>query len=247
MMPKVCVFCGSKPQNKNKEHVLPRWLIELTGDPNRKGFFGRDWTKDDLPERIYSFSSFTFPACTSCNDAASGLEAKAKDVVLSMLGSEAISAADIDILLDWLDKVRTGLWLGYTYLNKNFHGIDPQYYIISRMASRDRVLFVYRDIEDAKLLSFAGPESPIFQIMPTSMVLRVNKLHFFSASTLNLIAELVGFPYIVGRRLVKDRQGELADFHEGTQRVSVPPVPFHVYQGGALFFQSIIPPEALTG
>ena len=245
MLPKACVFCGSKPQNKSKEHILPRWLIELTGDPNRKGFFGRDWTKDGLPERIYSFSSFTFPACSSCNDTASALEAKAKNVVLSMLRSEAVSDADIDVLLDWFDKVRTGLWLGYTYLNKNFHGVDPQYYITSRIASRDRILFVYRDAESSRFLTFAGPESPIFQIMPTCLVLRVNHLHFFNASTLNLVAERIGFPYIVNRRLVSDRQGELADFNEGTRRISVPPVPFHVYRNGALFFQSIIPPEAL--
>jgi hypothetical protein len=81
--------------------------------------------------------------------------------------------------------------------------------------------------------------------MPTSLVLRVNHLHFFSASTLNLVAERIGFPYIVNGRLVSDRQGELAHFNEGTRRVSVPPVPFREYRNGALFFQSIIPPDAL--
>ena len=28
-----CVFCGGTPDNKTKEHVLPMWLIEATGDP----------------------------------------------------------------------------------------------------------------------------------------------------------------------------------------------------------------------
>ena len=245
MMPKVCVFCGSKPKNKNKEHVLPRWLLELTGDPNREGFFGRDWTKDELPERLYRFSSFTFPACTSCNDNESALEAKAKDVMVSMLGSKQVSAVDLDVLLDWFDKVRTGLWLGMSYLNKNFHGIEPQYYINSRIASRDRVLFVYRDGEHDRFLTFGGPESPIFQIMPTCLVLRVNDLHFFNASTMNLVAERIGFPYLIERSLLTDRAGELANFHQGSGHVSAPLVPFHVYQGGALFFQSIIFPEAL--
>jgi hypothetical protein len=32
---KVCVFCGEKPTNKTKEHIIPEWLIELTGDINR--------------------------------------------------------------------------------------------------------------------------------------------------------------------------------------------------------------------
>ena len=26
-MAKYCVFCGNKPQDKNKEHIIPRWLI----------------------------------------------------------------------------------------------------------------------------------------------------------------------------------------------------------------------------
>ncbi|MFT5387136.1 MAG: hypothetical protein ACI9F2_000158 [Lysobacterales bacterium] len=24
-MDKFCVFCGKKPQEKNKEHILPKW------------------------------------------------------------------------------------------------------------------------------------------------------------------------------------------------------------------------------
>ena len=26
-MAKYCMFCGNKPQDKNKEHIIPRWLI----------------------------------------------------------------------------------------------------------------------------------------------------------------------------------------------------------------------------
>jgi len=35
MATKYCVFCGKPPSDKNKEHVLPHWLIKMTGDPNR--------------------------------------------------------------------------------------------------------------------------------------------------------------------------------------------------------------------
>jgi hypothetical protein len=35
-MAEVCVFCGERPQSKTKEHVIPKWLIEMTGgDGNR--------------------------------------------------------------------------------------------------------------------------------------------------------------------------------------------------------------------
>ena len=31
-MDKFCVFCGNKPKGKNNEHIIPKWLIEFTGD-----------------------------------------------------------------------------------------------------------------------------------------------------------------------------------------------------------------------
>jgi len=32
---KKCVFCGKNPISKTKEHIIPQWLIEYTGDPDR--------------------------------------------------------------------------------------------------------------------------------------------------------------------------------------------------------------------
>src|ERR1700741_3952314 len=42
---KFCIFCGGKPVENAREHVLPQWLIAVTGDPQRQGMFGIDWTK----------------------------------------------------------------------------------------------------------------------------------------------------------------------------------------------------------
>jgi hypothetical protein len=42
-MDKFCVFCGKKPQSKNREHIIPQWLIALTGDPNRDVYLVRKW------------------------------------------------------------------------------------------------------------------------------------------------------------------------------------------------------------
>lgn len=53
-----CVFCGMQPDSKTREHVLPRWLIEITGEPNRRAYLGRDWTDGTLKERRYSWSAF---------------------------------------------------------------------------------------------------------------------------------------------------------------------------------------------
>jgi len=77
---KFCVFCGQKPENKNKEHVLPKWLIKLTGKPNRQiniGLNFSDFKKDtEIKERKYSINSFTLPACEKCNTEYENLEKK---------------------------------------------------------------------------------------------------------------------------------------------------------------------------
>ena len=75
-MDKFCIFCGGEPVAKNKEHVLPQWLIELTGNPKRLAGFGIDLFSSK--QRKYSLNQFQFPACKDCNNEFSSLEGKAK-------------------------------------------------------------------------------------------------------------------------------------------------------------------------
>src|SRR5215472_6482500 len=110
-MEKFCVFCGKRPRDKNREHVLPRWLIALTGDPNRVAQFGLDFQNRRV--RRFAFDALTFPACSKCNSGFAVLEARAEQVVRKLLGHQAVRESDLMLFLDWLDKVRVGLWLGY--------------------------------------------------------------------------------------------------------------------------------------
>ncbi len=55
-MEKFCVFCGSKPESKNKEHILPQWLIKMRDDPNREIYLGRKWNSPSLEKWKFSFS-----------------------------------------------------------------------------------------------------------------------------------------------------------------------------------------------
>jgi hypothetical protein len=134
-----CIFCGAAPSEKTQEHVMPQWLLRLTGDPNRSAYFGRDWLSPDLKQRIYSWSSFTFPACDACNERWSHIEGEVKGIVERMLTSQPLAAQDFYVFLDWIDKVRTGLWLGMIYLNKNCRGIIPQFHIDDRVGQKDTV------------------------------------------------------------------------------------------------------------
>jgi hypothetical protein len=243
MFPKVCIFCGNPPSDKNKEHVIPQWLISATGNPTRKVYLGRDWSSPDLKERVYSLSAFTFPACTACNSEFSALETSAKSIVENLLALQPVSAGDFDILLDWFDKVRVGLWVGLLYLNKNYRDVEPQFYIKSRIATRDRFLMIYQDQGELDGISIFGVESPIFQVMPSCFGLTVNNLHFFNASAQDLLAPFLGFPHLTNRKLSKDREGFSADVIPGSKTVLANLLPYSVPAGGTAILQGIVPPE----
>jgi hypothetical protein len=116
-MDRVCVFCGNQPEIRTLEHVVPRWLIELTGDPKRIARFGyRHLENGNIVQRYYSFDAFKFPACKSCNETYGILEENVKKIIIRILAEEALSELEFNTLLDWFDKVRIGLWLGYRYL-----------------------------------------------------------------------------------------------------------------------------------
>jgi len=242
-MPKVCVFCGSPPKSKNKEHVLPQWLIGLTGDPGRKVYLGREWTNPQLKQRVYSLSAFVFPACQDCNEEYSALESQAKSLMYSLLKGLPASEGDFDVLLDWFDKVRTGLWVSFLYLNKNYRELSPQFYIKSRIAAKDRLLFIYRDLNELDGLVITGVESPIFQVMPSCFALSVNHLHFFSASAQDLLAPRFGFPYLTNRKLARDREGMGAEVVEGSGHTVLPLISFPLAPGGTQLYQPMIPAD----
>jgi hypothetical protein len=114
---RICIFCGESPENKNKEHPLPQWLLTLTGDPKRVVRHGYRWSDGKFFE--FSFDSLVFPACASCNTNYSGFEGYAKSIVEKICRKEPASPVEYVHLLDWLDKVRIGLWLGHRYLQQH--------------------------------------------------------------------------------------------------------------------------------
>jgi hypothetical protein len=194
---RLCVFCGEKPTNKNVEHVVPKWLLEMTGKSNRMAAFAPVWNDREQKLGVLKipFSKFVFPACSSCNERFSELEGLARRVVDKMLSHEPICAHDLGTLLSWLDKVRTGLWLAYYYLQRNFCGIDPHMAIAERVDRADRLVFLYRSIERVEGVSIVGANSPAFQYLPVCFGLVVNDLGFLNASTDFLLARRLGLPH----------------------------------------------------
>ena len=240
-MDKFCIFCGKRPQSKNREHVIPQWLIRMTGDPNREVYLGRKWTSPSLEERRFSFSAFTFPACESCNNKFSELEGRAKPVVKAILERKPLGASHWDTFLDWLDKIRTGLWLGMIYLNENHRCLIPMFHITKRLGSKDRFVIVYEIQDDDDTgIGWAVTESPLFEYTPSCFTLTINNFLFLSASYDFLFSERFGFPF-PKKRVHRQEGGFWIEMNEGTQRLQFPLIKKRFKTGGTQLFQPMIP------
>ncbi|MFC1794219.1 hypothetical protein ACFL3Q_11600, partial [Planctomycetota bacterium] len=175
-----CVFCGNRPENKNKEHILPQWLISLTGNPSRVVNFGLDYTNGKVIN--FSWSSFVAPACERCNSDYADLEGVAKYLLQKLITRKHLTGLEYISLLDWLDKVRIGLWLTYHMIQKNPTGISPSFHINSRIASKDRMLAVYLMQTENEGMNAFGVESLVFHRMPSCFVLNINNIAILNMS-----------------------------------------------------------------
>jgi hypothetical protein len=192
---KRCIFCGEPPTEKNKEHVIPKWLIALTGDSKRLWHLGVETNSSDRKPRQFSAQRFQFPACKNCNERYSDLEGRTKGYMVRLLSSGDLTAAEWDDLLDWFDKVRIGLWLGNMMLNKDWPTPAPNFYIDERLGKKDRCVLVYPNRPGFKGLVMSGASDPVFMHKPSTFILAINGLIFLNLSSEFLLSQNMGFPY----------------------------------------------------
>jgi hypothetical protein len=188
-----CVFCGNTPENRNREHILPQWLLEFTGDPKRVVNFGMNY-KNGKTIR-FDWSSFCVPACQSCNTEFSELEARAKTYVIRLVGREALSSIEYSDFMDWLDKVRIGIWIAYHFIQGNPTNIYPNFHIKTRICQKDRMVAIYPIAGDEIGLNAFGVESLIFHSQPSCFALRINDLLILNMSSDYLFSARCGFPF----------------------------------------------------
>jgi hypothetical protein len=251
-MKKLCVFCGSEISNKTREHVIPKWLMQLTGDPNREVYLGINWNKivsgvnidkDNIESifRKFRFSSFQFPACESCNRKFSNLENSARESILKILEGKTLKVKNIHDLLDWFDKLRIGLWLGYRYLNKNIASITPKFAIQERMGIRDRMLAIYKLKNITDGINFLGADTLAFQHIPSCFALRINEYYFFNLSKEFLFAKNIGFPYPVNIEYQQDNiNAALYKLKNGNKSIKYPLLKKEVIFGAVEIYQPMI-------
>jgi hypothetical protein len=221
-MEKVCIFCGGQLGSKTLEHVLPQWLIELTGNPKRMAEFGyKKSEKGQFVKRRFAFNAFKFPSCKECNQKFANLEAGVNVVVQKMMLEDSLSESELSTLLDWFDKVRIGLWLGFLYLDKNPLAISPHFHVQHRIRQHDRMLAIFKAAGNIKGLSFAGCDTPAFAQTPSCFSLRINSLWFFNVSYPNLLARRMGFPFPMETYMMEDGRLDCS-FAKGRNRMMRP-------------------------
>lgn len=220
-MERFCVFCGGKPEHKSNEHVLPKWLLELTGNPKRIAHFGYKSAKTSLSKRTFSFDAFKFPSCASCNQKFSNLEVNTKSIMQKILSDDSLSATDFSALLDWFDKIRIGLWLGFQYLDKNPAGITPKFHIEKRMGVNDRMLAIFKADSSRLGLNYVGCDMPSFRYTPSCFSIQINNYCFINMSYNDLFSRRIGFPYPIESFMIESER-ELYRFTKGRSRVMIP-------------------------
>jgi hypothetical protein len=201
-----CVFCGGQPSNRNREHVLPQWLLQLTGDPRRVVPLACNW---ETGEQIsFSWNSFTAPACTTCNDSFSELEGAASVIVRRLLAGDDLTGQSVDVLLRWLDKVRVGLWLISNVLGGGPLSVEPTFAIRDRMDAADRAVIVVRTSGPAEALTVIGVGLPMFRFMPSCIGIVINGLALINVSAVGLLGDRSGFPWLDVQRIAGNGQLE---------------------------------------
>ena len=195
----LCVFCGKKPNERTREHVVPYWLLEMTGNPNRVVTLGQNFEKEKEPIR-FSWASFVAPACKACNNTYAALEHQVKPVVEALQRREALPVSAYVILLDWLDKVRVGVWLLRHLIEKHPVKITPNFHISSRIGLKDRMVAIYAFDSQNKGINLAGTDSQIFFDMPCCFGLRINDLLLLNVSTDFFCSKGCGLPHPTSMR-----------------------------------------------
>ena len=240
-MERACIFCGGRPESKTSEHVLPQWLIEFTGNPKRTAEFGYEHLeKGRFVKRRFSFDAFKFPACKSCNQNFAKLEADAKAITQKMISEDALAESELSTLLDWFDKIRIGLWLGYLYLDKNPLAIIPHYHnhITQRIRRNDRMLAIFKADGNREGLTFIGCDTPAFAHTPSCFSLRINSFCFLNMSYHNLLARRMGFPFPL-ETYIMENERLYCPFDKGRNRIMRPVLKKSIGVQGTELYQPI--------
>lgn len=243
---KTCIFCGRLIKNSTKEHVLPQWLIRLTGDPKRVVNFGLNFKSNKVVR--FDWLSFVVPACSECNNKHSLLEQQAKTIIEILLERKSITGKQIIILLDWLDKVRVGLWLANLKLLGLDEQVSPNFHIESRIAKKDRMLAIYPIANSEKGLNGYGSETLLFSRQPSCISLKINNIIIFNMSSDFLFSGRCGFLSPQDMELIIDNENNgllKLNSLKATRKIKHPLIRKNIHKSSIHVYQPITNQELI--
>jgi hypothetical protein len=232
-----CVFCSGKTVSPNREHPIPRWLLRLTGDPNRSGSF--EFLENGKLKRVnIKWRDFCVPSCESCNHRyGEALENKISRTMRKLLDNSVLDKKELRLLANWLDKVRVGLWWYILRRSGNPLNIPATFGVEERVEKKDRLFRITRIKECNTGMSLNGYSSFAFMFMPSALGIRINELIILSISAEFILSKAMGFPYPV--KILHLGEGVFeAEMEEGTGKVEMPVFDLSGFPGET-FFQSI--------
>jgi hypothetical protein len=201
-----CIFCGQpfSGQRRNFEHVIPAWLVKEADLTKRK-------TLVDFPSRKFdaAMSRLGAQACESCNSNGADLEGRAKAAYVKLRDGLPLSAADGRVLLDWMDKIRVGMWLWALDAGKNDYSINPKFRINERIAHKDRILLASKYPAGAPMegLEIWGA-TEFFLQTPSAIGLLINNMALISISSDYLVSRHLS-SLSIKQTLVQDSSGDI--------------------------------------
>lgn len=123
------------------------------------------------------------------------MESGVKNIIERLQQDLDVTGMELELLLDWFDKIRVGTWLGISYMNGNVFNSPPNFYISDRVGIKDRYLSITNTYRPEKFLNWSGANTLTFMTSPTALTLRVNNIVFVTASSDFLVSKSLGFPF----------------------------------------------------
>jgi len=232
-----CVFCGATPEQKNKEHVIPKWLIKATGNTREPVPLGVNFSTSPPTPRRYPLMSLVLPACEMCNASFAKLEALTAPIVRAILSREHLVENQLHFLLDWFDKVRIGLWLWELSTSRSMYKIEPNFHVEQRIGQKDRLLLMVFIEDNLSGLKLFGTNTFSFSFAPCCFGMVVNNVAFLNISYDFMLSRQLGFPFVGDIKALGKGKKDFGLLQEGTAKVSPPMLPGRLQLPGAVFGQ----------
>lgn len=157
---------------------------------------------------------------------------------VKLIHEKYILHSEFNLFLDWIDKIRIGIWLGQAQLyNRDF---KPNFFINQRVGDKDRLCLIYRTDDNEQGISIIGTETEIFEFVPSCFALMINNILIFNYSNNFLISENLGFPYPKEYFYHSNGMISADEIKSGRSVIKMPLLEGKIIKPAIKFYQSIL-------